>query len=200
MVNIWSFFDHIIGSCCPLCRAPGHGICAGCLADLPQNEHPCRRCALPLPHGAPPGGECADCQAHPPSFDTSVAPLLYQAPVDDLIARFKYHHRLDLGRVLADRLSADVDTEEPNPEVLRRVGHAVAAAGGSVPWRSDCFVQAIAANRILRKYGYTSTIRLGVDKTDKDQLLAHAWLTCSETIVTGGAAAHRYVEIHSLGE
>ena len=118
MVNIWSFFDHIIGSCCPLCRAPGPGICAGCLADLPRNDHPCRRCALPLPVGAPPGSECADCQGHPPSFDAAVAPLLYQAPVDELVAGFKYHHRLDLGRVLADRLTQAVVDSLERPQLL----------------------------------------------------------------------------------
>ena len=32
------------------------------------------------------------------------------------------------------------------------------------------------------------------------QQLAHAWLTCGKTIVTGGAERDRYVEIHRLGE
>lgn len=118
MVNIWSLFDQFIGSCCPLCRAPGPGICSGCVADLPHNGHPCRRCAVPLPPGVPSGGECGDCQAHPPSFDSTVAPLLYQAPVDELVAGFKYHHRLDLGRVLADRLADAADGRPGRPQLL----------------------------------------------------------------------------------
>ena len=101
---------------------------------------------------------------------------------------------------LAARLSADEGTEEADPEVLRRVGYAVSAAGGNVPWRSDCFPQAIAAHKLLKKYGYASTIHLGVDKAGDDELLAHAWLSCGEIIVTGGSEAHRYAEIHRLGE
>jgi hypothetical protein len=101
---------------------------------------------------------------------------------------------------LAERLSADVGTEEVDPEILQRVGYAVSAAGGNVPWRSDCFPQAIAAHKLLRKYGYASTIHLGIDKAGDDELLAHAWLSCGEIIVTGGSEAHRYVEIHRLGE
>ena len=101
---------------------------------------------------------------------------------------------------LAERLSADPGTRKADPEVLRRVGIAVSAAGGNVPWRSDCFPQAIAAHKLLRKYGYASTIHLGVDKAGAGDLLAHAWLSCGETIVTGGSEAHRYAEIHRLGE
>ena len=103
-------------------------------------------------------------------------------------------------RDLAERLSADAGTENADPELLRRVGYAVSAAGTNVPWRSDCFPQAIAAHRLLKKYGYASTIHLGVDKVGDDELLAHAWLSCGEIIVTGGSEAHRYAEIHRLGE
>ena len=46
------------------------------------------------------------------------------------------------------------------------LGQCDATAANNVPWRSDCFPQAIAANRLLRKYGLTSTIHLGVDKAD----------------------------------
>jgi hypothetical protein len=101
---------------------------------------------------------------------------------------------------LAGRLSADPGTEKADPEVLRRIGYAVSAAAGNVPWRADCFPQAIAAHKLLRKYDYASTIHLGVDKAGAGDLLAHAWLSCGETIVTGGAEAYRYAEIHRLGE
>lgn len=101
---------------------------------------------------------------------------------------------------LAERLRAEVGAEEADSELLRRVGYAVTAAGSNVPWRSDCFVQAIAANRMLRKLGYRSMIHLGVNKNKEGGLLAHAWLTCSGTIITGGAVADRYVGIHHLGE
>jgi hypothetical protein len=80
---------------------------------------------------------------------------------------------------LAERLSADPGTKKADPEVLRRGGFAVSSAGGN---------------------DYASTIHLGVDKAGDDELLAHAWLTCGEKIVTGESEAHRYAEIHRLGE
>ena len=110
--------------------------------------------------------------------------------------------RIWLARVsfpdLAARLSTNEGTEAADPELLQRVAHAIAAAGGNVPWRSDCFPQAIAANKLLQGYGYQSTIHLGVDKAGKTQLLAHAWLTCGETVVTGGEDLDRYTEMLTL--
>lgn len=118
MVNIWPIIDQAIGAHCPLCGAPGDGICDGCAADLPRNPAPCRRCAVPLPTAAPPGSECPACQRRPPAFDRTIAPLLYQAPVDDLIARFKYHHHLDLGRVLATMLAGAVQEQSRRADLL----------------------------------------------------------------------------------
>ena len=110
--------------------------------------------------------------------------------------------RIWLARVpfsdLAGRLSAIEGADKPDSELFRRVGHAVAAAAGNVPWRSDCFPQAIAANKLLQRSGYASTIHLGVDKEEKDQLIAHAWLTCGNTVITGGTDLNRYVEIHQF--
>jgi hypothetical protein len=44
-----------------------------------------------------------------------------------------------------------------------------------VPWRAQCFEQAIASKLMLHRRGYASTICLGVKK-DGVQILAHAWL------------------------
>ena len=100
---------------------------------------------------------------------------------------------------LARRLNVKDRSNDADPELLRRIGSAVGAAAGNVPWRSDCFPQAIAANKLLQRYGIASTIHLGVEKADESKLLAHAWLTCGEVVVTGGADLDRYVEVHRLG-
>lgn len=104
MVNIWSLLVQSAGLSCPLCHAPGDGLCEACAGRLPVNTPACDQCALPLPDGAAPHNLCAGCQRRSPAFDHVIAPLRYQPPVDDLVSAFKYHHRLDLGRVLADRL------------------------------------------------------------------------------------------------
>ncbi len=118
MVNIWSIISQLIGEHCPLCGEPGGSLCLSCGADLPRNHHACTHCALPLPPGVDEGMSCADCQSRPPGFDRATAPLVYGHPVDDLIAGFKYHHRLPLGRDLADLLASTLDRRRPLPELL----------------------------------------------------------------------------------
>jgi hypothetical protein len=112
--------------------------------------------------------------------------------------------RLQLGFTPFERLAAGLATiegdNEPDPDVLSRVGYAISAAAANVPWRSDCFPQAIAARALLRGYDYASTVHMGVDKAGDDELVAHAWLTCGHTVVTGGAQMDHYAEIHRLGE
>ncbi len=100
MVDICALFKQLTGASCPLCHAPGAGFCDRCRAALPYNHHACGRCALPLPAEVPPGVWCADCQARPPVFDRILAPLLYQDPVDTLVAGIKYRGQLQLTPLL----------------------------------------------------------------------------------------------------
>ena len=118
MVNIWSTISHIIGERCPLCGQPGGGLCEPCKLDLPKNHHGCPCCALPLPVDAVGETVCADCQTRPPAFDQATVPLVYEHPIDDLISAFKYHHRLSLGRDLADLLVSAVRGRESLPQLL----------------------------------------------------------------------------------
>ena len=101
-------------------------------------------------------------------------------------------------RKLVERLAAEEGGSEPDPDLIHRAGFAVSTAAANVPWRSDCFPQTIAARSILKRYGYTSTVHLGVDRVGADDLLGHAWLTCGDTVVTGGADLDRYTEVHRL--
>ena len=101
-------------------------------------------------------------------------------------------------RHVARRLSGDSGHNQADPELLQRIGNAVSTAGANVPWRSDCFPRAIAARVLLRRYGCSSTIHLGVAKGDADALAGHAWLSCGDAIVTGGEDLDRYVEVHRL--
>jgi hypothetical protein len=99
---------------------------------------------------------------------------------------------------LSERLSDDApDTRvDPDPEFLRRVGFAVSAAANNVPWRADCFPQAIAARMLLRHRGHASKIHLGVEKSGEGSIAGHAWLTCGDVVVTGGEELERYTEMH----
>jgi hypothetical protein len=101
---------------------------------------------------------------------------------------------------LSERLSDDVPDSrvDPDPEFLRRVSFAVGAAANNVPWRSDCFPQAIAARMLLKRRGHASKIHLGVEKRGGGNIAGHAWLTCGDEVVVGGADLDRYTEVHSF--
>jgi hypothetical protein len=104
-------------------------------------------------------------------------------------------------RMLAERLSAEHDAvaDNPDPELLKRVGYAIQLAANNVPWRSDCFPQCIAGWMLLKHHGYNSTIHLGVERVDDNEIAGHAWLTCRRILVTNGEDLDRYAETHRLG-
>ena len=66
-----------------------------------------------------------------------------------------------------------------------RVSRAVPRAARRVPWRSDCFVQALAAQFFLANHGVGSELFIGVRK-DGDKFSAHAWLRHDGLTITGG--------------
>lgn len=66
-----------------------------------------------------------------------------------------------------------------------RIAFAIRAMSARVPWRSDCLIQASAAQRWLAARGIGSTIHLGV-KTSEAPIDAHAWLKVGHRIVLGG--------------
>ena len=78
------------------------------------------------------------------------------------------------------------------PEIIRGVIQLVSPC---TPWESKCLVQAITAKILLRFKGLSSTLYLGVARNDQHQLIAHAWLRCGQTIVTGGAVNHEFTVV-----
>lgn len=93
-----------------IAATPFDALCAACSAELPRIKNHCRHCGLPLP--LPPLTPttfnltqiCGQCQLDPPPYSRCIAPLLYQAPVSQLIAHFKYGGRLACGRLLSSEL------------------------------------------------------------------------------------------------
>ena len=79
---------------------------------------------------------------------------------------------------------------------VERVSWAVTLAARYVPWRSDCLIQVMAADRWLRRHGLCADFHLGVAKDAKGGLKAHAWLRHGGFTVTGG----RYDEFAPLIE
>ncbi len=93
---------------CLLCRQPSHRaqlLCLGCERDLPWLQRHCHQCAEPLPsteYGVDSADEslCGQCLKKPPAFDHTVAPLLYQFPVNNIIHRFKHNADINSTQLL----------------------------------------------------------------------------------------------------
>ena len=79
---------------------------------------------------------------------------------------------------------------------IERLAWAIGVAGGHVPWRSDCLVQVIAADRWLARHGLKGEFYLGVTKNEEGEFAAHAWLKWGELTIVGG----RYVHFSALIE
>jgi len=77
---------------------------------------------------------------------------------------------------------------EPEADDLERITFSVRAMGARLPWRSDCLVQALAAQHWLAAKGIGSAIHLGV-KASQAPIDAHAWLKVGDRIVLGGDVA-----------
>jgi hypothetical protein len=73
---------------------------------------------------------------------------------------------------------ADIDVE--------RLSWAIGVAAQTVPWRSDCLIKTIAADRWLRRHHLRPDFYLGVIKDEKGVFAAHAWLCYGDLTVTGG--------------
>src|SRR6266436_6958886 len=63
--------------------------------------------------------------------------------------------------------------KRPSPE---RIGWAVATMSRVVPNGINCLVRAMATDIMLRRFGYASTLKLGIAKPGDGQLEGHAWV------------------------
>ena len=104
--------------------------------------------------------------------------------------------RIRLSTVADKRILRELQDQSsvlPNQKGIRsaaldveRVSWAIAIAARHVPWRSDCLLQVMAADRWLRQHGLCADFYLGVAKDARGGLMAHAWLRYGDLTVTGG--------------
>jgi len=114
---------------------------------------------------------------------------LFRAAIELAIARVR------LGSQQARDLHsvADAAGRQPPPtldmdraNLVERVAFAIPRAGYRLPWRADCLVQALAAQRWLRRHGIATQLVIGARKPAPAAFAAHAWLKVGERVVTGG--------------
>lgn len=70
--------------------------------------------------------------------------------------------------------------------MIDRIAYVIPRLAHRLPWRSDCLIQAIAAQNWLARHGLVSEIRIGVERPADRPFGAHAWLVREGRIVTGG--------------
>lgn len=118
IVYLRLFFDLFgITNRCLLCQLPNRqkmALCQGCQQDLPYLGSHCVQCAEPLPnasidnrlglHNDDQQRRCGRCLNKPPAFSRTVAPVLYQFPIDILIHRYKQHADVKLTDLLSQLL------------------------------------------------------------------------------------------------
>ena len=68
---------------------------------------------------------------------------------------------------------------------VKRVEKTMRRAQKHLPFKIKCFSAALTAKTLLKRNNIKSTIYLGVKKSNNDKMIAHAWLRCGSTIVTG---------------
>lgn len=69
---------------------------------------------------------------------------------------------------------------------IARIAYIVPRISKRLPWRSDCLIQAMAAQDWLAKSGLAGEIRIGFEKPGGPDFGAHAWLVHDGSVITGG--------------
>lgn len=119
------------------------------------------------------------------ALDLATAGDLVRAALELAIARIR------LGSSDARALAASQAGQLPGLDALQiglveRVAFAIPRVAARLPCRADCLVQALAAERWLRRNGVATMLNLGVPRDKPADFEAHAWLTAGDRIVTGG--------------
>lgn len=108
-----------------------------------------------------------------------------RAGIELALARARLGRRRDafLNGSVAD---GAVSVHPGDRALVDRVAFIIPRVAARLPWRADCVVQAMAAQRWLGRAGVETRLELGVPKEKQANFQAHAWLTAGDRIVTGG--------------
>ncbi len=69
------------------------------------------------------------------------------------------------------------------------IAGAVDVAGRVVPL-ATCLTKGLAGYVLLRRWGYTGVLHIGVARDDAHNFQAHAWLECNRKVLIGDGAGH----------
>jgi hypothetical protein len=86
-----------------------------------------------------------------------------------------------------------------SPYSVEQFVWAVRATSRYVPC-ATCLTQALAAQVLLSRAGYSPRVEIGVAKNEKNQFQAHAWLVLKDRVLIGGIGVERYTPLTAWEE
>ncbi|WP_304544399.1 lasso peptide biosynthesis B2 protein [Desulforamulus aquiferis] len=84
--------------------------------------------------------------------------------------------------------------------IARRIGQLVTKASRFTPWESKCLVQAMVCKIMLRRRKINSTLYMGVGRDKIKGLVAHAWLRCGKTIISGAQGIKNFTTVGKFAD
>ena len=120
--SIRNVLQRLFAPSCLLCDAScsemgnaGISLCTACQQDLPWILHSCKGCALPIEDTG--RDYCSACQQLPWLSDQVICFVHYASPVDYLIKKLKFGHKLSAAKVLGHLMAQQIvqgDLELPD--------------------------------------------------------------------------------------
>ena len=77
----------------------------------------------------------------------------------------------------------------------KQIRNIVLLACKYTPWESKCIVRAMLVQHFLKRKKIATTIYLGVNKDELQNMKAHAWIRCGEMIVTGEYENDHFIQV-----
>lgn len=107
---------------------------------------------------------------------------------------FKYVKRY-LGEA---KVESPYEVNEESYREARRIRSMVLLACKYTPWESKCLVRAMLVQYFLKQKNIATTVYLGVNKDDFNNMKAHAWIRCGEMIITGQYEKDHFIQVASF--
>ena len=90
------------------------------------------------------------------------------------------------------------NNEDPNiNDIVYKISRAIVRGRKVFPWKTLCLCEAISAKIMLKRRRQISTLYLGVAK-EKGTLVAHAWLRCGTSYITGKPGAEKFTVVSTF--
>ena len=89
-----------------------------------------------------------------------------------------------LGKKITGRENSINDPEKKR-QIVKKISANISRVKKIVPWKSNCYDQALLAVIFLRWFKINYKINFGVKKKSEHKLKAHAWVLSSGVAVTG---------------